>query len=917
MLTDRQLLTRYLAHGDQQAFGELVNRHIDMVHGVAVRSLANPPPQDAADVVQAVFLLLSQKAHRIPQAASLAGWLFRATRYCCNDVNKSNAARLRREREAVMRRDTASTFADDWQPILDEALEHLGEKERQAILLCYLEGKSIAETSEALAISVEAAKKRLQRGLEKLRAVFARRGFVVPAAMLTTGLLAQGAKAAPLGLAATVAVPASATPAVVGIAQGAALLMKLAIVKWVAAACVVVLAATGVIVPLAATPPVAAPPPAPAPTTIPASVPRKQFTYYAVVRDEAGQPITNAKAWLESIDELDRNNIRIEAQTVSGPDGSITLGPVEGVASPFARRIAVVDVPSKAWAWSTLQGNPYEDRPVEQIVAVAPKSVAGTVLNEDGQPIEGASVSIFVCPAGNFRDFFAFSKVSGRAVITDRLGRFMIPRVLADSRAHVLVEAPGYATYLTGTPHESAYVPAGADDVDIVLKRGVSVTVQLTKDGQPYHKPGVIIKGDDVDDGRDFDYLYVVSNDAGQAVFDGLKPGRYSFRAIEGGALAQDQLVGQSEVMTVQVGETRSIEVACVQGRLLRGQVVRDGNITEQAVLRIWRPMQWSREKHSIAIPPDGRFTAVVSAGEYYLDLQDHSLFVGGKPQRTLQVDGNPPPTTPIDLELRLNKGARSRYRLVDSQGRGIEGVVSDGKVRLETDADGRFLCPRVNEKAMIAWDRPKKLAKIFDPGKLLPESDIRLEPTADIHGRVELPPGCKPQDVKLPLSFQNVDRSGFFYADHYFWQTHIGPSGKFRIAPVPVGLDVAVSNTFRGRTWLIPNDDHMTLKSGESRNVGLLEIVRADPRTGTRDIRVCDSTITGRVVDEHEQPVKGQFIEARIPDGSASTITDHRGRFELKGIPRGDVALRTHTYYAGFSLNNGYYEQEMQSPVT
>ncbi|MCL2640965.1 MAG: sigma-70 family RNA polymerase sigma factor, partial [Phycisphaerales bacterium] len=618
MFTDLQLLARYLSHEDQQAFRELVNRHIDMVHGTAVRSLANP--QDAADVVQAVFLLLSRKAYRIPQSANLAGWLFRATRYCCNSVNRSNAARLRREREAAMRRDSSPSIADDWQPMLDEALERLSEKERQAILLHYLENKSVAQTSDALAISFAATEKRLQRGLEKLRVLLARRGFVVPSAMLTTGLLAQGAKAAPLGLAAAVA-PASATPAVIGITKSAALMMKLAAMKWAVAACVVFLIAASAALAFKGTPPAAPLPVATTPVSatapaVPISVPKKQITHHAIIRDEHGKPIPNAKAWLERISYFDSDNVQIEAQTTSGPDGSIALGPVEDIGDGitlFANRTLIVDVPGKAWAWwETRKVSPYDDQPVGQIVATAPESIAGIVVNEDGQPIAGATVSLVI--QHYYENSYVFSRSRGRAVTTDHQGRFLIPRVPAGIRAHAVVEAPGYATHDETSTTTDGPIPAGADDVRIVMKRGASVTVQLTRDGWPYRKAGVMVKCADDDNHGDI----VASNEAGQVVFDGLKPDQYTFRGV-GDVLIQEQLVGQrTEPITVQAGETRSIDLACVQGRLLRGQVVREGNAAWQTVLWMGRSKNWIAD-FIIELPADGCFTTVVGDEKYYL----------------------------------------------------------------------------------------------------------------------------------------------------------------------------------------------------------------------------------------------------------------------------------------------------------
>ena len=61
-------------------------------------------------------------------------------------------------------------------PVIDKALEILGEAERNALLLRYFNEKSHRETATALGVSEEAAKKRVSRALEKLRGYFASEG---------------------------------------------------------------------------------------------------------------------------------------------------------------------------------------------------------------------------------------------------------------------------------------------------------------------------------------------------------------------------------------------------------------------------------------------------------------------------------------------------------------------------------------------------------------------------------------------------------------------------------------------------------------------------------------------------------------------------------------------------------------------
>ncbi|MCL2640743.1 MAG: sigma-70 family RNA polymerase sigma factor, partial [Phycisphaerales bacterium] len=101
MPNDWELLQKFAREKDQGAFRELVERHIDMVHGIA-RRLLGASAGHADDAVQGVFLLLSQRAGRISPKGSLAGWLFRATRYCCANIRKSEDRRQRYERESAM-----------------------------------------------------------------------------------------------------------------------------------------------------------------------------------------------------------------------------------------------------------------------------------------------------------------------------------------------------------------------------------------------------------------------------------------------------------------------------------------------------------------------------------------------------------------------------------------------------------------------------------------------------------------------------------------------------------------------------------------------------------------------------------------------------------------------------------------------
>ena len=117
-------------------------------------------------------------------------------------------------------------------PVLDEAMSRLGEKERNAVVLKFFEGRTIPEVAAALAVNESAAKKRVSRALDKMRKFFARRGLVVSAAILGASLGENSVQAAPAGAAATVAAMAAAKGAAAGLSTLALVKSTLNLMAW-------------------------------------------------------------------------------------------------------------------------------------------------------------------------------------------------------------------------------------------------------------------------------------------------------------------------------------------------------------------------------------------------------------------------------------------------------------------------------------------------------------------------------------------------------------------------------------------------------------------------------------------------------------------------------------------------------------
>ena len=215
MTDDMALLREYAQRNSEEAFATLVSRHINLVYSVALRQVRNP--HLAEEITQAVFVILARKAKSLNAKTVLPGWLCRTARYASANALTIQRRRQNREQEAYMLSTLKEPENEAWTqiaPLLDTALAKLGETDHNAIVLRFFEGRNFNEVGTALGASEDAAKKRVNRAVEKLRKFFTKRGIILPAAVLTAAISANSVQAAPVALAKTVTA--------VAIAKGAA-----------------------------------------------------------------------------------------------------------------------------------------------------------------------------------------------------------------------------------------------------------------------------------------------------------------------------------------------------------------------------------------------------------------------------------------------------------------------------------------------------------------------------------------------------------------------------------------------------------------------------------------------------------------------------------------------------------------------
>ncbi len=200
--SDHELLRAYLSEdGREQAFSELVRRHLPTVWSAATRITGDAAL--AQDVAQEVFTHLAVHAGRLTKGVVLGAWLHRHTCFTATKAVRSASRRRLREAKSVTmntsspRNDEAEAAAwAEIAPHLDAAIASLPPDLRNVLVLRFFENQNYRNIAAALGTSEDAARMRTNRALEKLRSCLGKRHALLTVAVLS-GLLQDHAVASP------------------------------------------------------------------------------------------------------------------------------------------------------------------------------------------------------------------------------------------------------------------------------------------------------------------------------------------------------------------------------------------------------------------------------------------------------------------------------------------------------------------------------------------------------------------------------------------------------------------------------------------------------------------------------------------------------------------------------------------------
>ena len=165
--SDEWLMQRYQQRLDERAFAQLVARFTRPALAVAEGILGDTAL--AEDAVQETFLRLIRSRSRYLPSRRFSTWFYAILRNVCTDTLRRCARRERLLRRLAREAPRPSEPARDLEA--RDLLAALPPRDRVVLTLRVLHGLAFRDVAVALGISEEAAKKRAQRALRRLRAL--------------------------------------------------------------------------------------------------------------------------------------------------------------------------------------------------------------------------------------------------------------------------------------------------------------------------------------------------------------------------------------------------------------------------------------------------------------------------------------------------------------------------------------------------------------------------------------------------------------------------------------------------------------------------------------------------------------------------------------------------------------------------
>lgn len=526
--------------------------------------------------------------------------------------------------------------------------------------------------------------------------------------------------------------------------------------------------------------------------------------------------------------------------------------------------------------------------------------VSGTVLDGDGKPLDGVDVNVSRVRYGQGAGTaYPSLPAPGLGALTDREGRFRLSGLPENAGAECWFRKTGYVRANTILTAE------GGNEVRLPLAGAIEGRALFAETGEPV--PNLRVYWDGPYGRRgDVQYSYRgtgLSGPDGRFRLEGVPEGLAVVRAAPE-ECALKYVAERVRNVSVAAGVTTSgVVIGLRKGGILKGRVfdvvtgepvVASVSVTQSAALAreeyVWLVAD-KKAEYSVRLPAGAYSVRFGSADGYVAEQGTGGREVSAVVEEGLEVRAP---------DLKAQPAVRVTVRVLGPDGRPAPGILVSnaggatyysGPTR--TDALGKATVGNLPPGERLQITARNEEGTLRGEGQVTPEAGDANElvialkeavPCA-VTGKVVDPDG-------QPIAGANVSflrpSGGGGWTGQEMAKT--GAQGNFEIKNLDPGENLFV--WVRATGYGQKNTDRFSLSPGETHDVGLLTLARADKE------------LKGRVVDRNGQPVAGQRIMAYGRQSeNQEALTDKDGGFHFRNLADEELTIYVQGQEGGQTL--------------
>ena len=607
------------------------------------------------------------------------------------------------------------------------------------------------------------------------------------------------------------------------------------------------------------------------------------------VVDAGGKPVVSANVrFYRYAGESGQQSLHLEKETLTNERGEFALNlpapAVDGDASGHI--VASKEGLALGWAWVD------SARPREfTITLVSPAQLAGTVTDETGIPVPGATVYACLSRLDGDDDWTIRGSGDFKSMVaaTDAKGAFAFLGVPADATADFVVQAPGKARLFTSDwrrPGAAYQFAAGRKDIKIALPPEAVIEGKVVNKESGAGVPGIRI----IATQKDQPFIasaYAISGTSGDFRIDALSQGEYEVSLVPTyKGLAE--WCGVGVTVATRKGEISSgVELPVEKGAVLQVKVKDSGTgkpLPGAYVSVADESGKWSSGFTDqdglcrVRLVPGNHSLSGIYKQAYHPRAGSAALTLRTGETRTLDFALEAVPwITGVALDA---GGAPVAAATVSA----ISGGVSQP---VQTDSQGKFRVaftpfesggdPSRSQKPYVfARHIERNLAGAVPVADFLRPLEVKMAPAASVRGRVLTPDGKPIRGARVAAFFERQMSSA------RLMDARTDADGRYECKALPVGLTYRILIGSQGAG---SGEFPLDLSRAAAQAVQLKDAVLA----------AADKSVSGVAVDSEGKPLPGVDVSLEgegQPDVHPRT-TDSTGKFQFTGLVDGTVKIR------------------------